>query len=162
MTTWFAKGSNVGLDLEATPTSAENTLGFMCEGNEGTEWVYVKASGAIQAYDAVGIAEDFTAYALTSSLAARSDRIGFAQVAFAAADYGFVALRGSDLKVKCKASALSDAQLWTTASAGKLDDGTAASALKVDGIVLQTSAGTAANGSAGIFCKAAFPTLRES
>lgn len=162
MTTWFAKGSHVGIDLEATPTSAEHTLGFICQGNEGTEWAYVRASGAIQAYDAVGISEAFTAYALTSALAARSDRIGFAQVAFASLDYGFVALRGSDIKVKTKASCVADAQLWTTASAGKLDDATAAAALKVDGVVIQTSASTAANGSAGIFCKAAWPALRES
>jgi len=146
-----------------TPSSAANfALGEIVQGNDGTEWVYVQASGAIGQYDAVQINEDWTATPLTSALAAASDRIGFAQAAFTDDYYGWICLRGSNIKVKTKASAVASAQLWTTASAGVLDDATAADALKVDGAVLAESAGTAATGLAGIEIKAHWPALRET
>lgn len=140
----------------------EHALGTVATGTDGTEWVYCISSGAITQFQAVGINEDFDAYSLTTALAAQSDKIGFAQIAFAAGEYGWIATRGTNIKVRTKASAAADAQLWTTASAGVLDDATAAAALKIDGIVLVSAAGTAANGAAGIEIKASWPAIRES
>lgn len=147
----------------ANPTTAkEHALGTVATGTDGTEWVYCVSSGAITQFQAVGINEDYDAYSLTSTLAAQSDKIGFAQVAFAAGEYGWIATRGSNIKVRTKASALADTQLWTTASAGVLDDATAAGAFKIDGVVLVSSASTAANGAAGIEVKASWPAIRET
>lgn len=146
----------------ATTTTKEHALGTVAEGTDGTEWVYCVASGAITQYQLVGINEDYDAFAMTSTLAAQSDKLGFAQNAFATGEYGWIATRGTNIYVRTKASAVADSQLWTTASAGVVDDATAAGALKIDGVVLVSSAGTAANGAAGIEVKAAWPALRES
>ena len=154
--------SLAGANTANTSTTKEHALGTVATGSDGTEWVYCVSSGAITIYQAVGINEDYDAYSLTSALSAQSDKVGFAQVAFAAGEYGWVATRGTNIKVRTKASAAADTQLWTTASAGVLDDATAASAQKIDGIVLVAAAGTAANGAAGIEVKASWPAIRES
>jgi hypothetical protein len=130
--------------------------------DDGGEVVYCIASGAVSQYGLAGINEDFDVYLMTTALSVQSDRLGFPQVAIAAGEYGWVYTRGSNIKVRTKASAAADTQLWTTASAGVVDDATAASALKLDGFVLVAAAGTAANGAAGIEVKAVFPTIRES
>lgn len=160
--THYATSGLIGPRLTDTTTTADYKLGQRVQGTDGTEWVYCVSSGAITQYQAVGINEDFDAYSLTSTLAAQSDAIGFAQNAFAAGEYGWVAVRGTNIKVRTKASAVADTQLWTTASAGVLDDATAAGALKIDGVVLVSSASTAANGAAGIEVKAAWPAIRET
>lgn len=154
--------SLAGTNTADTSTTKEHALGTVATGTDGTEWVYCQASGAVTIYQAVGINEDYDCYALTSTLAAQSDKIGFAQVAIPASSYGWVATRGSNIKVRTKASAVADTQLWTTASAGVLDDATAAGALKIDGVVLVSSASTAANGAAGIEVKASWPAIRET
>lgn len=154
--------SLAGANPASTTTTKEHALGTVAQGSDGTEWVYCVSSGAITQYQAVGINEDFDAFAMTSTLAAQSDKLGFAQTAFAAGEYGWVATRGTNIKVRTKSSAAADAQLWTTASAGVLDDATAAGALKVDGMVLVAAAGTAATGAAGIEIKASWPAIRET
>ena len=160
--THYATSPLAGASLLTTSTSANFKLGTRVLGTDNTEWVYVVSSGAITQYQCVGINEDHDAFAMTTALSVQSDRVGFAQNAFAAGEYGWVAIKGSNIKVRTKASAAADAQLWTTASAGVLDDATAASALKIDGVVLVAAAGTAANGAAGIEVKAAWPAIRES
>ena len=160
--THYATSGLVGASLLTTTTTAQHKLGTRCQGTDGTEWVYCVSSGAITQYQLVGINEDYDAFSMTTALAAQSDRLGFAQNAFAAGEYGWVAIAGSNIKVRTKASAVADAQLWTTASAGVVDDATAAGALKIDGVVLVSSAGTAANGAAGIEVKAAWPAIRET
>lgn len=160
--THYATGGTIGPRLLDTSTTANYKLGHRVQGTDGTEWVYCISSGAITQYQAVGINEDFDAYSLTSTLAAQSDAVGFAQNAFAAGEYGWIAVRGTNIKVRTKASAAADTQLWTTASAGVLDDATAAGAFKIDGVVLVAAAGTAANGAAGIEVKAAWPAIRET
>lgn len=143
-------------------TTARFRLGTRALGAYGTEWVYCIASGAITAYQLVGINEDYDAFPMTSALSVQSDMLGFAQYAIASSAYAWIPVRGANIKVRTKASAVADTQLWTTASAGVVDDATAAGALKIDGVVLVSSASTAANGAAGIEVKAAFPALRES
>lgn len=148
-----------GARFDVTDTVASHALGTIVHGDNGTEWVYVKASGAITQYDCVGINEDYDAFAITRTLSGESDRIGFAQVAFAASDYGWVALRGTQIKVRVKASCAADAQLWTTASAGVLDDATNTGAEKIDGLVLEDAA---SNATQAEFIKASWPHVRES
>jgi hypothetical protein len=152
----------VGSRLGASSTVKEHELGTIARTDDGGEVVYCISSGAISQYALCGINEDFDAYMMTTALSVQSDRLGFPQVAFAAGEYGWVYTRGSNIKVRTKASAAADAQLWTTASAGVVDDATAASALKLDGVVLVAAAGTAANGAAGIEVKASWPAIRET
>lgn len=154
--------SLIGATLATADTAAKFTLGTIAPTTDGGEVVYCIASGAVSQYALCGINEDFDVYMMTTALSVQSDRLGFPQVALAAGEYGWVHTRGSNIKVRTKASAAADAQLWTTASAGVVDDATAASALKLDGMVLVAAAGTAANGAAGIEVKASWPAIRES
>lgn len=157
----YATSGIVGTRLDEANDSQLFTLGECVKGTDGTEWMYCVASGAITQYQCVGINEDHDAYAMTTTLAEDSDRVGFAQFAFSSGQYGFIAIRGTNIKVRTKASCAADAQLYTTASAGVLDDATSAGALLVDGVVCVSAAGTAANGAAGIEVKASWPALRE-
>jgi hypothetical protein len=152
----------VGANLGVTHTSPMFALGTSAKTDDGGEAVYCIASGAVSQYALAGINEDFDVYMMTTALSAQSDRLGFPQVAFAAGEYGWAHLRGSNIKVRTKASATADTQLWTTASAGVVDDATAAGALKLDGMVLVAAASTAANGAAGIEVKASWPAIRET
>ena len=129
-------------DLTATPTTIEYKLGTTATGTDTTKWVYVQASGAITQYDAVGIDENFQAAALTKAIADAGHQIGFAQVAFADNDYGWVALEGTNMSVRVAASCAADVSLYTTGTAGVLDD-TSASQTKISGAVL-VAAGTSA------------------
>ena len=116
----------VGTIFNATTTTPSVALGTSAKTDDGGEVVYCISSGAVSQYALCGINEDFDVYMMTTALSVQSDRLGFPQIAFAAGEYGWVYLRGSNIKVRTKASALADAQLWTTASAGVVDDATAA------------------------------------
>jgi len=111
-------------------------------GTDNTEWVYVQASGAITQYDCVAIDENFQAAAMTKTLADAGHDVGFAQVAFVDNDYGWVACDGANNSVRVAASCAADVSLYTTATAGVLDD-TSASQTKIEGPVL-VAAGTSA------------------
>lgn len=141
----FQTSGCLGVDFTATPTTAEFDLGTVVDGTDGSKWIYVKASAAITQYDCVAIDEDYNATPMTKALADAGHRPGFAQVAFASADYGWVALEGSNISARLGASCAADVQLYTTAGAGILDD-TAASQTAIRGVVavvLNTTSGGA-------------------
>lgn len=152
----------VGTIFSATTTTAAVALGSIANTDDGGEVVYCISSGAVSQYALAGINEDFDVYMMTTALSAQSDRLGFPQIAFGAGEYGWVYTRGSNIKVRTKASAAADTQLYTTASAGVVDDASSAGALKLDGVVLVAAAGTAATGAAGIEVKASWPAIRET
>jgi isopentenyl phosphate kinase len=138
----FSTSGTLGVEVSATPTTAEFDLGTRVTGTDGTEWVYVQASGAITQYDAVGIDEDYQAAALTKAIADDGHAIGFAQVAFADNDYGWVATRGSNISVRLAANCAADVALYTTATAGVLDDAST-SQTNIDGVVAVAGVTTA-------------------
>lgn len=130
--------SPIGVDLTATPDSIEHTLGDRVTAEDGQEYVYIQANGAITQYDFVGIDENYQAAALTKAMADDGYSIGVAQVAFADNDYGWVATRGHNLQGRVGASCAADAALWTSSTAGVLDDASA-SQTKIDGVVAVTA-----------------------
>lgn len=152
----------LGVKLNASDEAKQVPLGTVTTTSDGGEAVYCIASGAVSQYALCGINEDFDIYMMTSALAVQSDRLGLPQVEAAAGEYVWAYTRGNNIKVRTKASAAADAQLYTTASAGVVDDATATGALKLDGFVLVAAAGTAAVGAAGIEVKASWPHIRES
>lgn len=134
----------LGVNLTDTPTSNEtgHTLGQRAPGSDNSEWLYVQAGTAITQYSTVGIDEDFQAWPITKAIADDGWNIGFAQVAFADADYGWVAIKGSNIRARGAAACQPDVALYTSATAGVLDD-TSASQTKIDGIVfVATASGT--------------------
>jgi hypothetical protein len=134
--TKFATSGQLGADLDGT--SSANTqgikLGTTVEGTDGTEWIFVQANGAITQFDAVGIDENYQAAALTKAMADDGWGVGFAQVAFSDNEYGWVATKGTDIGCNLLINCAADVALYTTGTAGKLDD-TSTSQTKIDGVV---------------------------
>jgi len=140
---------STGVDLTATPADSEAgtpgfALGKCVSTNDGGVYMYVHANGAITQYDFVGIDENFEAASLTTAMADDGWMIGAAQVAFADNDYGWVATKGSNINGAVLASCAADVALYTSATAGSLDDATTTT--KIDGVVVVTALGTPAGG----------------
>ena len=135
---------------KVTVTTTDQRAGLMDRycGEDGKEWIYVQANGAIDQYDAVAITEAGQAVAATDALVDDGHKIGVAQLAFADNEYGYVQIRGV-CELNVKASCAADVFLYTSATAGHLDD-TATSLAKIAGIVC-TEAGGTGDGPAAAF-----------
>lgn len=112
-----------GANLSRLTTDQEFDLLTRATGSDGVTAIYVQANGAIGQYDAVGIDENGQAAKLTTAIANSGWMIGFAQSAFADNEYGWVAHSGTDIKVNVLANCGADVGLFTSATAGSLDDG---------------------------------------
>lgn len=121
-------GINPAITTPGTSTAgrgAEYKLGQLGQKHDGSIWMYVQATEAISQYMAVGVQEGGQASKLTSALALVSYSIGFAQVAFAQYDFGWVLVDGAglnDYKIGVLSACDSDVDLNTSATAGYLDD----------------------------------------
>jgi hypothetical protein len=110
-------------------------LGTRVSGTDGSEWVLVQAGAAITQYSWVAIDENYQAVMGTKSLADVGHQVGFAQVAFADNDFGWVAVHApGNITVRLLASCAADVQLYTSGTAGALDD-TSASQTLIRGVV---------------------------
>lgn len=110
-------------------------VGTIAQGNEGSLWVFVTASSNCTAGQALGIEMDtWTAAPLTKAMADAGRMIGVCVTALTSASTstGWVQLRGP-ANVTLKNSCLPAVPLFTTGSAGMLDD-TSASQTRVYGI----------------------------
>lgn len=148
----------LGVNLTDTPTSNTSglELGTTVSAADNQEYTLVVAGSAITQYDWIGIDENFSAYPLTKAMADDGWIIGAAQVAFDAGDYGWIATKGANLTGRIGASCAADVALYTSSTAGVLDD-TATSQTKIDGAVLVT-----ANASASIRSKEVLLTWPRS
>lgn len=135
-------GVNVAT-VESTPSQA---LGIQAQGQDNSQWIYVLANSAIVAGMAVGLSKTYGANPLTKAHVDANRKVAVAQVAFAAGQYGWVATRGGNdlLSVRAKNACLPNVKLYTTSTAGYLDD-TSGSQTLVQGITLtDTSTATGA------------------
>jgi hypothetical protein len=147
----YLTDGHVGVDLTAifagTGTSNDEgspfTIGERAFGNDGTEWMYIHCATALTQYDAVGVDENYEASALTKAMADDGWQIGFAQVAMSDNDFGWICMGGSNQKFRSAGSCAADVSLYTTATAGVLDD-TSASQTVVSGVTAVTANGTTA------------------
>ena len=163
----YANDGNIGVNLEAVPTSSnEFTLGMMVQGNNGSNWMWVLAPTALTTGDFVGVnAATYTVSAMTNAVAvgAGSMVVGWAQTSFPASTYGWIALKGAGIKVRVTAgTAISPGlPLYTSDAAGVLTGTTnSVSGFQVFGVTLYTTASgaTATASSAGV---SEFPTIRR-
>lgn len=120
----------------------DHILGDCVSGADGTEFQYCQASGAIAQYDWVGIDENNQAASLTKAMADDGFKIGVAQVAAVDNDGIWIATEGRNLNGAVLASCAADVVLYTSATAGHLDD-TSASQTKIDGVVAVAANATA-------------------
>jgi hypothetical protein len=140
--------ANLGVDPGVSSTTMQFSLGELAY-HDGGIYEYVKAGAAVAQYDAVMIDEDGTATLATYS-ATVPTKVGIAQVAIANASYGWVLRQGKG-RVTCLASCAIDVKLYTSATAGSLDDASSTQSLIV-GLRIDTAVG--AGGAANVPCSA--------
>lgn len=135
----------VGVNLTETTTDKKFAAGTTVMLDDGGFATYVSASSSIGIvqYDAVIIDDAGGAVPVTTTNSAVSKRIAFAQTAIAAASFGWVQTGGKFL-VKGAANLAPAVPLYTTATAGVLDDATVSGGL-VLGVV---ATGTISNATA--------------
>lgn len=122
----------IAANFDDVSTDAKFALGTRARSKDA-EYMYVRAEGTITQYDAVAIDENYDAVALTKALADVGHTIGFAQVAFTDEDYGWVALMGRNINCRLASACVADVALFTTGSAGVLDD-ISTSQTKIQGV----------------------------
>lgn len=139
--------------LTATRTSADGVgspgLGTVVQTTDGGTAMYVRAASTIAQYDAVIIVNtssatgaSIAAVPVTTTNAATSQQLAFAQTALASGEYGWVYLSGHNLRVKTLVACQPAVPLYTTSTAGSLDD-TIVTAGYCLGVVLMSSATSA-------------------
>ena len=141
----------IGVALGFTDSSPSFNLGTTVNLDDGGQAVYVKAASTCATYAAVSVRVDNTVVPLTTTNSAASKAVGFAQVSIASAYYGWVQLGGKP-RVLVAANCQPSVPLFTTATAGVLDDATVTAGL-VAGLVATTSTVTASN----VTCIAGYP-----
>lgn len=165
-----AEGIDYGVTYTVSTSTPEYpaapfTVGTHSLGSNGSEFIFVKALTAIRRWAVVAI--DLTGAAsvvATKALVQSQQQLGFAQVAIAALDFGWVAIRGQNLGVLVKKGALAGRKCYmSTTSPGVLTTSQASSTVTsayVSGTVLTTSctsAMTGANPSAVVVAVATYP-----
>jgi hypothetical protein len=172
----YVTDGKIGIDLTAiyASTSAGSAATFPAmpgdhvTGSNNSEYVFARASSTVAAYDCVvfsALAQSASATPtigcvplLTANVApgatAGGGSIGIAQVAITSAYYGWVAIRGSRLRVNTLIACNPNVPLYTTSTGGSLDD-TTVSAGYVTGITINSSAVSASS----MLCVAAWPKV---
>lgn len=145
-----------GANFTSTTASPTFGVGTRMRGADGSEWVYVQASGAITgAGYAVVIDEDFQAAMATNATALRGLSIGIAGTAFADDEYGWVQIYGvCDIQVA--ASCAANAAITSTTTAGQLDDAAGTGTKNILGLVLTTARAASAGTAPGVL---SYPTV---
>jgi hypothetical protein len=140
----------VGARLRETSTTKLFDLGSSTYDDLGSRWEYVQASAAIAQYAYVKVTAAFAAAEGTTTLLPSTEpaRVGCAQVAFAINEYGWV-VRSGQHTGKFAASCVQDVKIYTTATAGVVDD---AATTLINGLKLITTITGAANAAAFASC----------
>lgn len=133
----FCVSPTAGVSLLDTSSIAGFTPGTVVNLSDGGQAMYVRATSEISTYAAVLIDASAGAQMTTTTLAVANKRIGFAQTSIASAFYGWVQLGGAP-KVNLAANCAPSVPLYTTATAGVLDDATVSAAM-VAGVVAKNT-----------------------
>ncbi len=149
----------IGVNVADAPSTTSSwSLGTRVSMNEGSQWAYlaIPTSTAIRQYDVVAVVTaTSTVNALTSTIGLKGYALAISQQTVTSdttnVQYMWFLIANplgkTDYKVRVAASAAIDAKLATTAFAGTLDDTTAGTVLRVDGIVLTDSQPAGSSGS---------------
>jgi hypothetical protein len=121
-------------------------LGDRMVDHVGNTYIYVLASGSPAQYDALSISSAYVAQQLTSALAATGVPIGVAMATLSSGSYGWACVKGT-VSVNVLQTCSSSTALYTSGTAGKLDD-TTTSQVKVAGVVILANNATTATAAA--------------
>ena len=128
-------------DPKERTTESQYRLGRVDQHDDCNFYIYVKAAGAIDADDLVRI--DQTNLEVTASghnTGKYEDRFGVATEAFAAGEYGWVAVYGR-LNVNAKADCGIQRGIYPAGTAGHVDDAKPAGGKTLHGIVVTAARG---------------------
>ena len=142
--------SDVTAGTTTDGADAKFRLGTRATGTDGKEFIYVQAGAAISTTVnqpfTLAIDENYQAVKITKALAAAGHLVAVApQQIISDNDFFWAITRGSNFNMKVAVSCAADVNLWTTATAGVLDDTSGASHLAVLGVKLVVAASTSAS-----------------
>ena len=168
----YVTDGKIGIDIDTVASAdafnysrPQATLGQTVEGNNASEWIYVRASSAITAGALVGITTGYEVSAITDAAVTSVDRrLGFAQTAFAISQYGFVATRGQNILVRIAGNMLGGGgvAVYTTDTAGALGSASAsASHFQVWGVYLKSSVSASGTTATAVTAAVSWPMLRR-
>lgn len=170
---FFSTANTEGIDVLQTYTINTSTpeypgppfeLGQNVAGNDGSSWIFLRASTTISQYDAVGIdPATFYGNPLSSTMAAAGYAIAWPQVAVNASDYFWAALQGRGggyFSIRVASSCAAGVALYTTTTAGVLDDSATATQVLIEGVVIVTTQAST-TGLAGALGIATYPRAVE-
>lgn len=159
-TTLFPITPTEGVNFNATYTAYDQTaavsatnspdnpgppfaVGTVMKGTGESEWIFVKASAAIAAGDVCQITTATgAATGITTTNGLLGNLIGVAQVAIASGSYGWLQRAGATQLINTISATQPNVTLYTTATAGVLDDASTTGVKTVNGIVLTASSVT--------------------
>lgn len=148
----ISASSIIGVNLSRMDSTQLFPLGTTVNLTDGGQAMYVKSSAsALSTFAACSVNKAGVATMLTTTNAPNSPRVGFAQVSIATSDFGWVRLGGSML-VNLAAQCAPAVPLFSTATAGVLDDATVTAGY-IPGLVCAT---TISNATAST-CIGAYP-----
>lgn len=123
------------------------TVGNRTRASNGNTYIYARALSAIAAKHYVCISAAGLASLGTDALVLTGQQVAIAPVAFAADEYGWFTLSGSSsLQIQTAGSVAADTSLYTSATAGKVDDVSTSFTL-LSGIVVTTANSAATSAS---------------
>lgn len=162
----YVSDGRIGIDISNVSSACNYAPGESHIGSNGTEWVYVQSAAALTKGAAVSIAGSGAATGLTGGAFITSStlsyRFGFAQTAFAASQWGFVAVRGSKVLVRVQGTVQQGAPLYTTDTSGELGVTTAtASQFGVLGVLIESTASASGTSATVSTANISFPVLRR-
>jgi len=144
ITNWYTVDNKLGANLNQPQTISTTTnpdypaanfaLGDRCQGNNGSEWVFVQASATVTANNLVAISNEFKAVCLTSALiASQLYSYGVAEFqasAAATSDYFWALLKANGgVAVNAVASTSTGSFVFIAGTAGMITSSVTSDAL---------------------------------
>lgn len=134
----ISNSSVIGVNLTRVDATAQFPVGTIVNLGDGGQAMYVQATtSALSTYAAVSIDPAGLATMLTTTNAATSPRIGFAQTSIATGAFGWVNLGGTVL-VNAAAQSAPNVNIYTTATPGVLGS-TLVSGGYIAGLIITTT-----------------------
>jgi hypothetical protein len=124
----FCVSPTSGVNLNDSSSIAGFTPGTVVNLSDGGQAMYIRATSELSQFAAVVIDASAGALMVTTTLAVATKRIGFVQASIASAFYGWAQIGGAP-KVNLAANCAPNVPLFTTATAGVLDDATVSAAM---------------------------------
>ena len=145
----YTTQSAIGIDFDGgTESTPSQAIGTRMMGTDSSTWLYITAGSAVAQYDVVTVTEGFSGVPCTKALIDDGHIIGIAPEAISNGEYGWVQLTGV-CTLNVLASAAADAVLYSSATAGSLDDAST-SQTAVNGLCLTTARGGTAGSAPGL------------